>query len=97
MRTSSSFLVCTEILGRLDTYGLVVQDRPRDLYYIFKYIILLGLTKMHMDVIPGGLQVKSKTKKLQHTRKIPSVELTCVDRSASSGCEVAKNQKMRID
>ena len=35
---------------------------------------------MHMDVIPGGLQVTSKTKKLQHTRKIPSVELTCVGR-----------------
>ena len=52
---------------------------------------------MHMDVIPGGLQVTSKTKKLQHTRKIPSVELTCVGRGASPGCEVAKNQKMRID
>ena len=39
---------------------------------------------MHMEYYSAGLQVTSKTKKLQHTREIPSVELTCVGRGANS-------------
>ena len=69
----SSFLVCTELLVPLDTYGLVVKDRSQDMDYIFKYIILLDLKKYIWTVIPRGLQVISKTKKLQHTSEIPSV------------------------
>ena len=38
-----------------------------------------------------------RTKKLQHMKEIPSVELTYVGRVLVLGCEVTKNHKVWID
>ena len=62
---------------------------PQDLDNIFKYIMLLGL-KNHMDRYSARITSHIQNKETAtHER---NTELTCV-----RGCDVTKNQKVRID
>ena len=79
---SSIFPVCTETLGPLDTYGLIVQDQPpRSGLYIQVYNTFRF--KKNMDRYSARTTSHIQNKEtVTHER---NTELTYVGRSASSG------------